>query len=80
MRRQLVKIRRILLENNTIAFEELFEAGSPKLERIVTFMALLEMLVYGEIRIKQRAPFEPITLIAGKLLENDSDIEYADEQ
>ncbi len=80
VRRQLVKIRKILLENNTIAFEELFEAGSPKLERIVTFMALLEMLVYGEIRIKQRAPFEPITLIAGKLLENDSDIEYADEQ
>ncbi len=80
VRTQLAKIRCLLAQKNTMRFEDLFEAGSAKLERIVTFMALLEMLMYGEIRLKQRAPFEPITLIAGKLLENDSDIEYTDEQ
>jgi segregation and condensation protein A len=80
VRMQLVKIRRLLFQNKTVRFEELFEPGSAKLERIVTFMALLEMLMYGEIHLKQRAPFEPITLTAGNLLDNDSGIEYTDEQ
>lgn len=80
VRRQLVKIRKLLAEKRTVLFEELFDEDSCKLERIVTFMALLEMLMYGEIRLKQRVPFEPITLIAGSLIENDDDLEYADEQ
>ena len=80
VRVQLRVIRKILTDKPSVRFEELFEANATKLERIVTFMALLEMLMHGEVRIKQREPFEPITLVAGKLLENDSDIEYIDEQ
>ncbi len=80
VRTQLAKIRRILTDRPSVRFEELFEANATKLERIVTFMALLEMIMHGEVRLKQREPFEPITLVAVKLLENDSDIEYIDEQ
>lgn len=80
VRNQLVKIRRLLGEKTAVRFDELFDMYASKMERIVTFMALLEMLVYGEVHLKQRAAFEPITLVAGKLLENDADIEYSDEQ
>ena len=47
IRRQLVKIRDVLRDKVSVPFEELFEDDAPKMEMIVTFMALLDMLMRG---------------------------------
>lgn len=80
VRAQLVKIRSLLQGRERMDFAELFEPGAPKLEMIVTFMALLDMLTRGEVRLKQGGPYEPITIIPGALLSDDEDFEYMDEQ
>ena len=80
IRRQLVKIRDVLRDKVSVPFEELFEDDAPKMEMIVTFMALLDMLMRGEISIKQPRPYEKITITAKELRENDEDAEYMDEQ
>ena len=79
IRRQLVKIRDVLRDKVSVPFEELFEDDAPKME-IVTFMALLDMLMRGEISIKQPRPYEKITITAKELREDDEDAEYMDEQ
>ena len=80
VRKQSVKIRKILaLAKDKIRFEELFDEQPRKMEVIVTFMALLEMISHGEIHLSQSRPFAPITLSAKKLLDEDSEIEYMDE-
>ena len=80
IRRQLVKIRDVLRDKVSVPFEELFEHDAPKMEMIVTFMALLDMLMRGEISIKQPRPYEKITITAKELREDDEDAEYMDEQ
>ena len=80
IRRQLVKIRDVLRDKVSVPFEELFEDDAPKMEMIVTFMALLDMLMRGEISIKQPRPYENITITAKELREDDEDAEYMDEQ
>ncbi len=71
-----VKIREImdrLVEHASVAFEELFHPESRRMERIVTFMALLELIrlkqvvarqpdIFGGIRIfrPDTAPAEPV--------------------
>jgi len=74
-------IRGVLRDAREIVlFESLFRAGADKLEIIVTFMALLDMLAHGEVSLKQSAPFAPITLRAGKLLDDEVDAySYMDE-
>jgi chromatin segregation and condensation protein Rec8/ScpA/Scc1 (kleisin family) len=49
------------------------------MERVVTFMALLEMLAHGEIRITQEATFAPIYIRAKNLSEDDQETIYMDE-
>ena len=80
IRRQLLKIRDVLRDKVSVPFEELFEDDAPKMEMIVTFMALLDMLMRGEISIKQPRPYEKITITAKELREDDEDAEYMDEQ
>ena len=80
IRRQLVKIRDRLREKKTLRFEALFDEDASKIEMIVTFMSLLDMLMRGEITIKQSAPYEPINITALSLREDDEDAEYMDEQ
>ena len=80
IRRQLVKIRDVLRDKVSVPFEELFEDDAPNMEMIVTFMALLDMLMRGEISIKQPRPYEKITITAKELREDDEDAEYMDEQ
>ena len=80
IRSQLIKVRSVLRERESVPFEELFEQDAPKMEMIVTFMALLDMLMRGEIHIKQHRPYEMITVTAKALRENDEDAEYMDEQ
>jgi len=79
VRTQTGRIRAILLERPAVRFEELFEERATKMEIIVTFMALLEMIARGEILLRQKSPFAPIRISADKLLLDDETYEYMDE-
>ena len=79
VRSQTGRIRTILKQHTAVSFESLFEAEASKMEVIVTFMALLEMIARGEILLRQRAPFAPIRISADKLLLDDETYEYMDE-
>ena len=80
VRDQMKRIRTILLDKPTAFFEDLFPVDAVRLEIIVTFMALLEMILHGEIILRQKAPFSPIRIAADKLLlEGDDDFDYMDE-
>ena len=79
VRSQLVKIRDKLREKTTVTFDELFEETSVKMEKIVTFMALLEMIARQEIALRQHSPYGRITITAGNLMDEDADAEYMDE-
>ncbi|MEA5059314.1 MAG: segregation/condensation protein A [Candidatus Pelethousia sp.] len=80
VRTQLVKIRSLLQGRERIDFRDLFASGTSKLEMIVTFMALLDMLTRGEVRLKQSGPYEPIAILPGDILLDDENFEYMDEQ
>ncbi|MGI6192062.1 MAG: segregation and condensation protein A [Christensenellales bacterium] len=54
----------VLKSRGSIRFTELFSAESPKLERIVTFMALLELLSSGVATARQHEPFGDIIIAA----------------
>lgn len=79
VRVQLKMLRFKLRENKTLTFDELFEQASVKMEKIVTFMALLEMIARQEISLKQSSPYGKITITAQTLREDDADAEYMDE-
>lgn len=53
-------IRNILLENGSASFTSLFEKDYTKSEIITTFQALLELLKYQFIRVKQKEIFGEI--------------------
>lgn len=72
-------IRDSLRENNGRLLFLPLMAGRSKLEIIVCFMALLEMLRRGEISLKQEKSFGDISIIEGQLISDDSDIDYDDE-
>ncbi|OGR93375.1 MAG: hypothetical protein A2992_06220 [Elusimicrobia bacterium RIFCSPLOWO2_01_FULL_59_12] len=60
-----VKIRWVLdllAEKESIAFEDLFTAGTRRLERVVTFLALLELIRLKQITARQADVFGPIRL------------------
>lgn len=80
IRRQLKKIRAVLSEQGRVSFEALFDDTSEKMEKIVTFMALLDMIMRNEITLRQSRPYGPITIIAASLLSDDDDVAYMDEQ
>ncbi len=80
IRGQLKKIRAVLSEKGHTSFDALFNPTSSKLEKIVTFMALLDMIMRNEITLKQSKPYGTITIIAAQLLNDDTDEEYMDEQ
>ncbi|HWQ59316.1 MAG TPA: segregation/condensation protein A [Clostridia bacterium] len=79
VRNQLAFIRARLGEKATLTFEELFEGAQEKLELIVTFMALLEMITRQEIILRQKMPYGKITITAWELIEDDENYEYMDE-
>lgn len=79
VRSQTNRLRAMLQERTAVSFEELFTPESERMEIIVTFMALLEMIARGEILLKQKAPFAPIRISADKLLLDDDSYEYMDE-
>ena len=67
------------LKEGRVRFTDLFSDTSSRMERIVTFMALLEMLARGEVHITQGATFAPIYIRAKALSENDGEAVYMDE-
>lgn len=79
VRSQTGRIRTILSEKTAVSFEELFTPGAERMEIIVTFMALLEMIARGEILLRQKAPFAPIRISADRLLLDDDAYAYMDE-
>ena len=79
VRSQLAIIRGKLREHKELAFIELFSQRAEKMELIVTFMALLEMIARGEIELHQKTPFTPIRLQMRELLDDDEDTDYMDE-
>lgn len=80
IRKQLRKIRSVLRENEQVTFESLFDGASEKMEKIVTFMALLDMIMRNEITLHQNKPYGTITIVARDLLSEDDDVAYMDEQ
>ena len=79
IREQLQKIRAMLGERHSVRFEELFEGAFVKMEVIVTMMALMDMLKRNEVSAKQEKQYGSIEITALHLLEDDADMEYADE-
>ena len=73
------EIREKLIRLNGETDFEFLVSGSEKAEIIVIFMSLLEMVLDGEIRISQKCYCGNITVTALKLLENDENLNYMDE-
>lgn len=59
-------------------FDQLI-CGAERMEIIVTFMSLLEMIVGGEIRLNQSEYCGKIVIFALKLLKDDEKVNYMDE-
>ena len=70
---------RAKLKDGRVRFADLFTDASTRMEKVVTFMALLEMLAGGEVHITQGATFAPIYIRAKALKEGDSETVYMDE-
>ncbi len=70
---------RTRLKEGRVRFTDLFSDTSSRLEKVVTFMALLEMLARGEVHITQGATFAPIYIRAKALSDNDGETVYMDE-
>ena len=80
VRAQIAYIRKLLQETDELSFNDIFGPHTSKLEIVVTFMALLEMISRGEIRLKQPSPFAPIRFKARVLGDGFSDDgDYMDE-
>lgn len=80
IRRQTTHIRNLLKNaGKPVDFYDLFSEKPVKMEVIVTFMAVLEMIARGEIHVAQKKTFAPILLESRNLLDKDSDISYMDE-
>lgn len=70
---------RLKLNKGKTTFSEIIE-GAGRMEIIVTFMSLLEMISSGEIRVEQRRYCGDIEIFEQKLLRDDANRSYMDEQ
>ncbi len=77
--RKQINLVRDKLRAGSHLFTELFNEGASKIEMVVTFMAVLELLGHGEIRLTQKSPFAAIRISIRQLNENDDDYTYMDE-
>lgn len=74
------KIRdRLKTNNGRTTFDALIE-GAGRMEIIVTFMSLLEMISGGEIRVEQKRYCGEIEIFEQKLVRDDETLNYMDEQ
>jgi len=65
---KIVDIRKRLIASKNIAFMALFDEETTKSEIINTFLAMLELLKGGEIRVEQPNQFAEIQIVAGENL------------
>ena len=73
------RIRETLIANRgRTTFSELI-SGAGRMEIIVTFMSLLEMISGGEISVRQKGYCAEIEIFEEKLIKNDENIDYMDE-
>ena len=73
-------IRRKLMEKEHLSFRELLSERPSRMEVVVTFMAVLEMMARGEIHITQGDTFAPIRLHLRQLRDDEEDTVYMDEE
>lgn len=78
VRKCMQNIRVALSEKDDVLFGELFTSATERLEIIVTFMALLELIMRGEAGVVQNERFGDIHIVKNELNVNASD-EYTDE-
>lgn len=81
VRTQMHRIRLLLAQKKTLSFAELFRENADRMEMVVTFMALLEMIAHGEVAVRQSQPFAPIDIRAKELnMSGDGQERYMDEE
>ncbi|MBQ6891961.1 MAG: segregation/condensation protein A, partial [Clostridia bacterium] len=73
-------IRKKLMENQHLSFRELLSERPTRMEVVVTFMAVLEMMSRGEVHITQGDTFAPIRIHMRQLREDGEDTVYMDEE
>lgn len=61
--------RRISEAAGQLVFEDLFDEVATRVEVVITFLALLELLKLRKVRVKQRKAFAPIRI--SPIMEND---------
>lgn len=59
-------VREILAARGGVRFGELFPPDAPRIELVVTFIALLEMVRSRELRLRQARPFDEIEVVPGR--------------
>lgn len=64
--------------NGQVAFHELFNESTSRLEMIVTFMALLELIKLAKVKSRQEDAFGSIWLYRGDAFELDEPVEQND--
>jgi len=69
---QMAFIRSFFIKNKRVSFARLAQALSSRLAVIMTFLGMLELMRVREIRVVQKAPFEPLWLI---YTDRDSEIQ-----
>ena len=73
-------IRKKLMEKQHLSFRELLSEAPTRMEVVVTFMAVLEMMSRGEVHITQGDTFAPIRLHMRTLRDDGEDTVYMDEE
>ncbi|MFQ5945085.1 MAG: segregation and condensation protein A [Anaerolineae bacterium] len=63
MTRKVATLRRLVEEKGSLTFKSLVEAAQSRLEVVVTFLAILELLRRREIRTRQEVAFGEILLL-----------------
>lgn len=63
VRGRIAQLRKMLRAHDVLTFSSLFVADTTKDEIIATFLALLEIVNAGEVRLVQRSVFEEIEII-----------------
>jgi segregation and condensation protein A len=57
-------LRRLLTVRRTLSFEEIFDDVTSRLEAVAVFLALLELVKVGAVRVDQQSSFAEITITA----------------
>lgn len=62
MHEKMTHIQKLLKHSKGVSFRKLLENSQSKIEKIISFLALLELVKQEEILVKQKQPFEDILI------------------